>query len=78
MTSIQDYIADETLQRYDAVDINVYSANLFHTNMLIKEIDLQNYLFKTDVYELPPSTRLSITNSLRSEMIEIFSGRNIY
>ena len=78
MTSIQDYIADETLQRYDAVDINVYSANLFHTNMLIKEIDLQNYLFNTDVYELPPSTRLSITNSLRSEMIEIFSGRNIY
>ena len=78
MTSIQDYIADETLRRYDAVDINVYSANLFHTNMLIKEIDLQNYLFKTDVYELPPSTRLSITNSLRSEMIEIFSGRNIY
>ena len=78
MTSIQDYIAAETLQRYDAVDINVYSANLFHTNMMIKEIDLQNYLFKTDVYELPPSTRLAIMNSLRSEMIEIFSGRNIY
>ena len=28
------------------------SANLFHTKMLIKEIDLQNYLFNTDVYEL--------------------------
>ena len=78
MTSIQDYIADETLRRYDAVDINVYSDNLFHTNMRITGTDPQNYLFKTDVYELPPSTRLSITNSLRSEMIEIFSGRNIY
>lgn len=78
MTSIQDYIASQTLQRYDAVDINIYGANLFHTKMLIKEVDLQNYLFNTDVYELPPKTRLAITDSLRREMIEIFSGRNVY
>ena len=46
--------------------------------MLIKEIDLQNYLFNSDVYELPPKTRLEITDNLRREMIEIFSGRNIF
>jgi S-adenosylmethionine decarboxylase len=78
ITSIQDYIDGETLQRYDAIDINVYGANIFHTKMLIKEMELQNYLFNTDVYELPPKTRLSITNALRREMIEIFSGRNVY
>ena len=78
ITSIQDYIAQETLRKYDAVDINVYEANLFHTKMLIKEIDLQNYLFNSDVYELPPKTRLEITNNLRREMIEIFSERNIF
>ena len=78
VTSIQDYINPETLRRYDAVDINVYGANLFHTKMMVKDIDLQNYLFKTDVYELPPQTRLEIMNNLRREMIEIFSGRNIY
>ena len=78
MTSIQDYINDETLRRYDAVDINVYEANIFHTKMLIKEVDLQNYLFNSDVYELPPKTRLEIMDNLRREMIEIFSGRNIY
>ncbi len=78
MTSIQDYIAGATLHRYDAVDINVYEANIFHTKMLIKEIDLQNYLFNSDVYELPPKTRLEIMDNLRREMIEIFSGRNIY
>ena len=78
ITSIQDYISDEILRRYDAVDINVYDANLFHTKMMVKEIDLQNYLFKTDVYELPPRTRLNIMDNLRREMIEIFSGRNIY
>lgn len=78
ITSIQDYIVQDTLKKYDAVDINVYEANLFHTKMLIKEIDLQNYLFNSDVYELPPKKRLEITNSLRQEMIEIFSERNVY
>ena len=48
------------------------------TNMLIKELDLQNYLFNVDANELPPQTRLDISSSLRREMIEIFSGRNIY
>ena len=46
--------------------------------MLIKELDLQNYLFNVDANELPPQTRLDISPSLRREMIEIFSGRNIY
>lgn len=78
MVSIQQYIRDDILNRYDAVDINVYEANLFHTKMLIKERDLQNYLFNADVYELAPKTRLEISSNLRREMIEIFSGRNIY
>ena len=78
ITSIQDYIDDATLKKYDAIDINVYQANIFHTKMLIKEIDLQNYLFNTDVYELPPKNRLKISESLRREMIEIFSGTNVY
>ena len=42
VTSIQDYINPEILRRYDAVDINVYAASLFHTRMMIKEPDLQN------------------------------------
>lgn len=76
--SIQDYIDDKTLQKYDAIDVNVYQSNIFHTKMLIKELQLQNYLFNTDVYELPPKQRLDISNKLRQEMIEIFSGINIY
>ncbi len=78
ITSIQDYIDDVTLTRYDAIDVNVYQSNIFHTKMLIKEIELQNYLFNLDVYELPPKQRLEITSNLRKEMIEIFSGMNIY
>lgn len=78
ITSVQDYIDDETLARYDAIDVNVYQSNMFHTRMMIKEIELQNYLFNADVYELPPRTRLEISNNLRREMIEIFNGTNIF
>ena len=78
ITSIQDFIKEETLENYDAVDINIYQANLFHTKMLIKELDLKNYLFNTDIYEIPPKTRLEISNNLRKEMIEIFSGTNVF
>ena len=76
--SIQDYISSDILLKYDTLDMNVYQCNMFHSRMLIKELELQNYLFKTDVYELDPKVRLDITNRLRREMIEIYSGMNIY
>ena len=66
------------LKIYDAIDVNVYQSNIFHTKMLIKEIELQNYLFNRDVYEIPPRERLKIIDDLRKEMIEIYSGMNIY
>jgi S-adenosylmethionine decarboxylase len=78
ITSIQDFIDKKTIDKYDTVDVNVYQANLFHTKMLIKELDLKNYLFNTDIYEIPPKTRLEIHDNLRKEMIEIFSGINVF
>ncbi|MCE5344534.1 MAG: adenosylmethionine decarboxylase, partial [Eubacteriales bacterium] len=78
ITSIQDYINQKMLEKYDAVDINVYQANIFHTKMLIKDMELQNYLFNADAYEIKPQVRLSIANALRREMLEIFSGTNIF
>ena len=78
MTSIQDFIAPEILREYDAYDVNVYKINSFHTNMLIKDMRLQDYLFNTDVYEIPPTTRLEISDNLRKEMLDIFHGTNIY
>lgn len=78
ITSIQDFINPKKLKKYDAIDVNVYQSNIFHTKMLIKDLVLQNYLFNQDVYEIPPAERLEITSRLRKEMIEIYSGMNIY
>ena len=78
ITSIQDYIDPEKLKIYDAIDVNVYQSNIFHTKMLIKEIELKTYLFNQDVSEIAPKKRLEITDRLRKEMIESYSGMNIY
>lgn len=76
--SIQDYIDKETMNKYDAIDINVFQANTFHTKMLIKDIDLQNYLFNKELFEISHGERTEIYDSLKKEMMEIYSGMNIF
>ena len=78
ITSIQDFINPEIKDRYHAVDINVFEANLFHTKMIVKDIELDNYLFHKDSSALLPEMQQQITTNLRQEMMEIFSGRNVY
>ncbi len=78
ITSIQDYINPEIMKKYNAVDINVFEANLFHTKMIVKDIDLDNYLFHKDASDFSEERQQEIKNNLRQEMMEIFSGRNVY
>jgi S-adenosylmethionine decarboxylase len=78
INSIQNYISDDTLTRYDAIDVNVYQSNIFHTKMILKEIVLGDYLFNVDPRELAPETRLSIKDQITKEMLEIYYGMNLY
>lgn len=76
--SIQDYIDVSTLRKYDAMDVNVYQSNIFHTKMMLKDINLNDYLFNADPYELPPNERREIKDQINREMIEIYGGVNVY
>ncbi|MDR3322220.1 MAG: adenosylmethionine decarboxylase [Synergistaceae bacterium] len=78
INSIQNYISEDTLTRYDAIDINVYQSNIFHTKMILKVMDLSDYLFNVDPRELSPETRLSIKDQITKEMLEIYYGMNMY
>ncbi|MBM7866529.1 adenosylmethionine decarboxylase [Heliobacterium gestii] len=77
INSIQNYIAKDTRELYQMIDVNVYQDNIFHTKMLLKEFDLDNYLFGTAKKELLPGEKKKIKQRLKKEMYEIFSGRNI-
>ncbi len=78
ITSIQDYIEPVVLDRYDAVDINVYQSNIFHTKMILSDVQLANYLFASSPQSYTPKQKLEITRRLRQEMIEIYSSSNVF
>lgn len=77
INSIQNFFLDETLERYEMIDVNVYQENIFHTKMLLKNSPLENYLFGMGVDELSTQEREVIRGKLRREMLEIFYGRNM-
>ncbi len=77
INSIQNFIAAETRDLYHMIDVNVYQENIFHTKMILKEFDLDNYLFGTAKKELLPGEKKKIKQRLKKEMSEIFYGRNI-
>ncbi len=78
ITSIQDYISDDTLDKYTAYDINIVSDNIFHSKMQIKSMKLENYLFGPDTDKMSKAERTKIRTLLKKEMQEIFECRNIY
>jgi S-adenosylmethionine decarboxylase len=77
INSIQNYIDSKTCSLYQMIDVNVYQENIFHTKMLLKEFDLDNYLFGTAKRDLKPKTKTKIKQQIKKEMMEIYSGRNV-
>lgn len=77
INSIQNYISNDTKERYQMVDVNVYQENIFHTKMLLKDFDLNNYLFSVDKDDVSPREQARIARRLRREMAEMFYGKNL-
>ena len=62
INSIQNFIARDTKDLYQMVDVNVYQENIFHTKMILKELELDNYLFGVDVDDLDTDEQERITH----------------
>ncbi|MFZ7119926.1 MAG: adenosylmethionine decarboxylase [Eubacteriaceae bacterium] len=77
ITSIQNYISEKIKRNYSLVDVNVYQENIFHTKMVLKELNLNNYLFNIKESMLPKKEKTKIENMIKKEMLEIFYGRNM-
>lgn len=75
--SIQDYISEETINRYSLIDMNIYQSNIFHTKMRLKNIKLGTYLFEINEEDLTKKEKNTIIEKLNKEMTEIFYGMSI-
>lgn len=78
INSIQNYLSKDTLDRYQTIDVNVYQENIFHTKMILKDFDLDTYLFGTGEKDLDETEKRQIMRQLQQEMAEIFYGQNIH
>ncbi|VAX09268.1 S-adenosylmethionine decarboxylase proenzyme, prokaryotic class 1A [hydrothermal vent metagenome] len=77
INSIQNFIARDTKRIYSMIDVNVYQENIFHTKMMLKDFELDNYLFGLKSDELVPREYKKIHDRVQKEMLEIFYGSNI-
>jgi S-adenosylmethionine decarboxylase len=77
INSIQNFIAQDARERYQMIDVNVYQENIFHTKMMLKHFELDNYLFGITEDELEPLEKQRIMQDLKREMVEIFYGQNV-
>ena len=76
ITSIQDFLSKKTKNQYQMIDMNADQENIFHTKMLLKNFDIDNYLFGKGVREMTAEEQEKIEEQLRKEMSEIFYGIN--
>ena len=77
INSIQNFLTEDTQNGYQMIDVNVYQENLFHTKMMLKNFNLDNYVFGVNAGDLDPAEAQSIEDRLRREMLEIFYSRNV-
>lgn len=77
INSIQNFVDRKTRERYQMIDVNVFQEKIFHTKMILKDFDLNNYLFGIEKDDLSPREQRRIHELLSREMMEIFYGRNL-
>ncbi len=77
INSIQDYMSQKTRQQYQMIDVNVYPENIFHTKMMLKQFELEDYLFAEGLENISHEEQERIEARLRNEMTEIFYGMNL-
>ena len=77
INSIQDYLSEDVHKRYNMKDVNVYEENIFHTKMLIKQLNIENCLVSDANGRFGRKEQNNISHYLCQEMEEIFLGRNI-
>ncbi|AKH62566.1 MULTISPECIES: adenosylmethionine decarboxylase [Photorhabdus] len=77
INSIQNYMTEEVQSQYYMMDVNIYQENLFHTKMMLKRFDLNDYLFNATPEQLSETEKLEITHFLKKEIQEIYYGRNL-
>ncbi len=79
ISSVKNFIKKKIIKNYDFLEINIYQENLFNIKMIIKNINIKNYIFKNLIkkkYILSKKKKNKIIKSIFKEMYEIYYSKN--
>ena len=74
--SIADFIDKTILNRYRTCDMNVHQENIFHTKMILKDFNLNDYLFDKEEISMSEAKKEQVRAMLKKEMDEIFHSKH--
>ncbi len=74
--SIQDFMSEDTKAAYKMRDVNIDQEKIFHTKMLLRNFELENYLFSKK-QDMSKEERERVSRALRTELIELYHGFNL-
>jgi S-adenosylmethionine decarboxylase len=57
--------------------VNVYQENIFHTKMMLKDFNLNSYLFGITEADLQAQEKKTVVQRMQREINEIYNGTNI-
>ncbi|MBU2593043.1 MAG: adenosylmethionine decarboxylase [Candidatus Edwardsbacteria bacterium] len=77
INSIQNYLYKDVNRDYQLIDTNVYQENIFHTKMLLRDFNIEDYIFGRSTSKLRARDKVNIKKKLLREMAEIFFAENI-
>jgi len=77
INSIQNYLYKDVNKDYQLIDTNVYHENIFHTKMLLRDFNIEDYIFGRSTSKLRARDKVNIKRKLLKEMAEIFFAENI-
>ena len=77
INSIENYMSQDTREAYQMMDVNIFQENTFHTKMIKKELDFDEYLFGEGAKGMSEEERENIEKRIRKEMLEIYYSRNM-
>jgi S-adenosylmethionine decarboxylase len=77
INSIQNFLDQDTRERYQMIDVNVYQENIFHTKMRLKDLSLNDYLFGVGEEALTTAEKVRISKQVEHEILEIYYGSNL-
>ncbi len=74
--SIQNFLENKIKKIYDMIDTNIHQENIFHTRMILKYINIKNYLFKLNHKKIKIEKKNKIISLIWKEMSEIYYSKN--